>query len=185
MSLLRVRAAVCRARCTAPSTASSTVPYAVAAPYTTAAPAAPVAPARAQALAAVEAVTEADSAQPAAADPLPASRSKALKTAARAAKTTPFTPATMPQMPQSPPLYHVARSATRNLPVYTDFKRGGNLHLTTVRKTSGNLHALRDELRAWLAKKEEDVYINPLTGHIVVKGHHKSKVMAFLEDRGM
>ncbi|KAJ4982614.1 mitochondrial large ribosomal subunit l49, partial [Stagonosporopsis vannaccii] len=145
---------------------------------------------RAAALAAVEAVTESDSAQPGAQDPLrPAhaapSKSHALKTAARAAKTVPFTPATQPQMPQAPPRYHVARSANKNLPVYTDYKRGGNLHLTTVRKVTGDLHALRDELRTWLAKKDDDVKVNTLTQHVVVKGHHKDTIAEFLRGRGM
>lgn len=157
--------------------------------YTTA-PATATPPSRAADLAAVEAVTESDSAQPGAEDPLrPAhaapSRSKSLKSAARTAKTVPFTPATEPQMPLSPPRYHVARSASKNLPVYTDYKRGGNLHLTTVRKVTGDLQALRDELRTWLSKKDEDVKINPLTQHVVVKGHHKEKIADFLRGRGM
>lgn len=146
--------------------------------------------ARAADLAAVEAVTESDSAQPGAEDPLrPAhsapSKSKNLKTASRTAKTVPFTPATQPQIPHSPPRYHVARSANKNLPIYTDYKRGGNLHLTTVRKITGDLHALRTELRDYLAKKDEDVKINQLTGHVVVKGHHTGKIAEFLKARGM
>lgn len=143
---------------------------------------------RAADLAAVEAVTESDSAQPAAADPLRPShpsKSKNLKTASRTAKTVPFTPATQPQIPLSPPQYHVARSANKNLPIYTDYKRGGNLHLTTVRKVTGDLHALRDELKTWLAKKDEDVKVNTLTGHVVVKGHHTGKIAEFLKGRGM
>ena len=145
---------------------------------------------RAADLAAVEAVTESDSAQPGAEDPLrPAhsspSKSKNLKTASRTARTVPFAPATQPQMPLSPPTYHVARSASKNLPIYTDYKRGGNLRLTTVRKITGDLHALREELRAWLAKKDDDVKVNPLTQHVVVKGHHKDRIAEFLTGRGM
>lgn len=158
--------------------------------YSTASPSSTASSARAADLAAVEAVTESDSAQPGAPDPLrpahgnPPSKSKILKDAAKARKTVPFTPATEPSMPSSPPAYHVSRSANKNLPVYTDYKRGGNLHLTTVRKITGDLQALRDELRSWLAKKEEDVKINPLTQHVIVKGHHKEKVEAFLRGRG-
>lgn len=145
---------------------------------------------RAADLAAVEAVTESDSAQPGAPDPLrPAhtspSASKVLKTASRTAKTVPFVPATEPQVPLSPPRYHVSRSKTKNLPVYTDYKRGGNLHLTTVRKVTGELAALRDELRTWLSKKDEEVKVNALTGHVIVKGHHKNEVEEFLKKRGM
>ncbi|KAF1362311.1 hypothetical protein EJ07DRAFT_9697, partial [Lizonia empirigonia] len=81
--------------------------------------------------------------------------------------------------------YHVARSAFKNLPIYSDYKRGGNLHLTTVRKITGDLHALRDELRAWLAKKDGDVSVNALTGHVVVKGRHTAQIAEFLKARGM
>jgi large subunit ribosomal protein L49 len=83
-----------------------------------------------------------------------------------------------------PPKYHVSRSANKNLPIYTDYKRGGNLHLTTIRKITGDLSALRDELRVYLNKKNEDVKINPLTQHVVVKGHHSGLVKSFLEQRG-
>ncbi|KAL5415316.1 hypothetical protein PMIN06_004337 [Paraphaeosphaeria minitans] len=84
-----------------------------------------------------------------------------------------------------PPKYHVARSSSKNLPIYTDFKRGGNLHLTTVRKITGDLSALRDELRVFLNKKNEDVKINSLTSHVIVKGHHVPQITEFLKARGM
>jgi large subunit ribosomal protein L49 len=84
-----------------------------------------------------------------------------------------------------PPKYHVSRSASKNLPIYTDYKRGGNLHLTTVRKITGDLSALRDELRVYLNKKNEDVKINTLTQHVQIKGHVRGEVMKFLEARGM
>jgi large subunit ribosomal protein L49 len=54
-----------------------------------------------------------------------------------------------------------------------------------VRKITGDLIALRDELRGFLAKPDEEVTINSLTGHVVVKGHHQEKVKEFLEQRGM
>ncbi|KAF9701832.1 hypothetical protein EKO04_000827 [Ascochyta lentis] len=175
--------------CTAPRPAT----HRAALRYTTAAPAStqthPPSASRAADLAAIEAITESDSAQPAAADPFRPShpsKSKTLKTAARTAKTVPFTPATQPQMPLSPPPYHVERSHQKNLPIYTDYKRGGNLHTTTVRKVTGDPHALRDDLQAWLAKKkDEDVKVNALTGHVVVKGHHKAEIAEFLQGRGM
>jgi large subunit ribosomal protein L49 len=95
------------------------------------------------------------------------------------------TPPPSASIPLSPPRYHVSRSASKNLPIYTDYKRGGNLHLTTVRKITGDLSALRDELRVYLNKKNEDVKINDLTKHVVVKGHCKPEVQRFLEARGM
>ncbi|KAH5106516.1 hypothetical protein HBH71_195270 [Parastagonospora nodorum] len=83
-----------------------------------------------------------------------------------------------------PPRYHVRRTKNNNLPIYTDYKRGGNLHLTTIRKITGDLSQLRDELRVYLNKKEEDAKINTLTQHVIVKGHHPVMVKTFLEQRG-
>ncbi|KAJ4344982.1 54S ribosomal protein img2, mitochondrial, partial [Ascochyta clinopodiicola] len=74
---------------------------------------------------------------------------------------------------------------SNNLPIYTDYKRGGNLLLTTVRKVTGDLQALRDELRVWLGKKDQEVTINDLTKHVVVKGHHTERIAEFLKGRGM
>lgn len=162
--------------------------------YNSAVPAAAPTSQRAADLAAVEAVTESDSAQPGASDPLrpshvAPSKSKTLKANASQkiadkANTVPFTPATQPQIPLTPPLYHVARSKSKNLPVYTDYKRGGNLHLTTVRKITGDLQPLRDELQSWLQRKDADVTINALTRTVVVKGHFKPEIEDFLKARG-
>lgn len=57
--------------------------------------------------------------------------------------------------------------------------------MTTVRKITGDLSALRDELRVFLNKKNEDVKINTLTGHVIVKGHHNVEIAEFLKARGM
>jgi large subunit ribosomal protein L49 len=54
-----------------------------------------------------------------------------------------------------------------------------------VRKITGDAIALRDELRAYLNTKDEDVKINSVTGHVVVKGHCVETVKEFLEQRGM
>ncbi|KAF2869032.1 mitochondrial large subunit ribosomal protein-domain-containing protein [Massariosphaeria phaeospora] len=90
-----------------------------------------------------------------------------------------------PQIELPPPKYHIARTASKNLPIYTDYKRGGNLHLTTVRKITGDMAALRDELRVFLNKKDEDVKVNTLTAHVIVKGHHHVDIAEFLKSRGM
>ena len=147
-------------------------------------------PARAADLAAAEAATDADSAQSPASHPiLPSKRpqsdspkktatanrtsttkaSNPFAASSKAAKFPKSSAPTLPQIKLPPPKYHVARSSSKNLPIYTDFKRGGNLHLTTIRKITGDLTALRDELRVFLNKKNEDVKINSLTQHVVVK----------------
>jgi large subunit ribosomal protein L49 len=157
-------------------------------------------PQRAADLAAAEAITESDSAQPPQSQSQSQSQSPTAQVSASASTSTSstststptptptpasaaYTPPTLAPLP--PPRYHVARSASKNLPVYTDYKRGGNLHLTTVRKITGDSTALRDELRELLRKQDKDVSVNPLNGHVVVKGHHSAKIAEFLKERGM
>ncbi|RAR07227.1 structural constituent of ribosome [Stemphylium lycopersici] len=89
-----------------------------------------------------------------------------------------------PKITLPPPKYHVSRSATNNLPIYTDYKRGGNLHQTTIRRITGDASALRDELRVFLNRKNEDVKVNSLTNQVVIKGHFKGEIDAFLKERG-
>lgn len=130
-------------------------------------PKAPQAAARAADLAETEAVTEADSAQPAAAKPvLPSDHTKA--SPSRPSKKTDGVPQ-LPELNLPPPKYLVGRSANKNWPIYTDYKRGGNLHITTIRKITGDLTALRDELRIFLNKKNNEVHINDLTKQVIVK----------------
>ncbi|KAF2174684.1 hypothetical protein K469DRAFT_705238 [Zopfia rhizophila CBS 207.26] len=143
---------------------------------------------RAADLAATEALIEADSAQPPVSKPVPSSKSP--RSTKHVKKSKPAKSATMtPKLPKdpklpAPPAYHVARSHNNNYPVYTDYKRGGNLHLTTVRKVTGNLAALRAELRTLLEKDKYEVKINDLTKHVIVKGHHAPQIMDYLKLRG-
>ncbi len=80
------------------------------------------------------------------------------------------------------PLYHVARTSSGNLPVYSDSKRGGNLHQTIIRKISGDAGVLRDEIRDLLqrmasagkktpalSKIKKDVVLNSVNNHVIVK----------------
>jgi len=155
---------------------------------------------RAADLAAAESLTEGDSAQPPDQKPtLPSKHPRADNKPTQADALDNLTNTTTkpkrnqadkPEHPHAselilpPPTYHVTRSGNNFLPVYTDFKRGGNLHLTAVRKITGDLAALRDELRDLLGKKDEDVTINPLTRQVLIKGHHKKQVQEFLIARG-
>jgi large subunit ribosomal protein L49 len=92
-------------------------------------------------------------------------KSRPLKTYIPPLSQTPMTIA----ISLPPPKYHVSKSHSQNYPVYSEFKRGGNLHLTTVRRITGDLSALRDELRVFLNKKDGEVKINQLTSHVIVK----------------
>ncbi|KAI8939516.1 hypothetical protein NX059_003286 [Plenodomus lindquistii] len=155
---------------------------------------------RAADLAAAEAVTESDSAQPPEPKPpLPSTHSDSPKNPSNAAPPT--SPARTPSEPGSsttktvsgmppgsplpPPRYRISRTKSGRLPVYTDYKRGGNLHLTTIRKITGDVLALRDELRNALRKKDEHVYVNTLTQQVIVHGHLLEEVEDFLKERGM
>lgn len=139
---------------------------------------------RAADLAAAESLTEGDSAQPPQQKPvLPSKHPRADNKPRNSKKPKASSQALNLSLP--PPKYAVSRSVNKNLPIYTDYKRGGNLHLTTVRKITGDVSALRDELRVFLNKKNEDVKINSVTQHVVVKGHHTSEIAEFLKARGM
>ncbi|SMR63829.1 unnamed protein product [Zymoseptoria tritici ST99CH_3D1] len=77
--------------------------------------------------------------------------------------------------------YFVSRSANNELPIYTLRKRGGNLKMTRIKKIDGDRHILRDELKSLL--KNSDCVVNSVTGHIMIKGHHKPQVEKFLRER--
>ncbi|KAL9125545.1 MAG: hypothetical protein Q9217_005268, partial [Psora testacea] len=86
---------------------------------------------------------------------------------------------------ERPPLlpYHVRRTASQELPIYHLSKRGGNLHQTRIRKVEGDRTALRDELQKVLNLQKENVLVNQVTGHVVLKGWYKEEVKKFLEER--
>lgn len=71
--------------------------------------------------------------------------------------------------------------------MYTDYKRGGNLELTIVRKVDGDLEALREGLRGVLVRvvglDPGRVMINGLARQVVVKGLVKGVVERFLRER--
>ena len=107
--------------------------------------------------------------------------------------------------------YHVERTPSSNLPIYTVAKAGGTKHLTLIRKVSGDLMALKNDLTAALpplrsnrevgqlspsairraelnarkSKSSDPVTINSTTGHVIVKGWRKEEIGKFLKDRGM
>ena len=73
-----------------------------------------------------------------------------------------------------PPLaYHVHRTASRQLPIYHLAKRGGNLHQTRIRKIDGNLMELKKDLRQALGLTEEQIAVNQLTRHIIIKVRYR------------
>ncbi|KAK5657532.1 hypothetical protein OQA88_3105 [Cercophora sp. LCS_1] len=99
--------------------------------------------------------------------------------AATAAQTTP--PAAKPRA-KGP--YIVSRTPSLQFPVYHLAKSGGNRKLTVLKKVEGDKRTLSRILAKDLGLKEEDVRVKVPTGHIEVKGHHKGRVEAWLEEQG-
>lgn len=76
--------------------------------------------------------------------------------------------------------YHVDRTRSGNLPVYTDYNNAGGVW-TEIRRISGNVSALRDDLKAYLDLPKKDIWIQDTSKHIVIKGNRCSGVRKFLE----
>ncbi|KAL8971122.1 MAG: hypothetical protein Q9197_003444 [Variospora fuerteventurae] len=82
-----------------------------------------------------------------------------------------------PIKPDPPPVpdiseplpYHIHRTPSLQLPVYHLAKRGGNLLLTRLRKIDGDIMKLKLELQQALGLKQEEISINQLTRHIIIK----------------
>ena len=54
---------------------------------------------------------------------------------------------------------------------------------TRIKKIDGDAQVLRDALVTALRIKESMAVVNPVTGHVVLKGHWKPKVEGFLAAR--
>ncbi|KAF2399998.1 hypothetical protein EJ06DRAFT_582581 [Trichodelitschia bisporula] len=83
--------------------------------------------------------------------------------------------------------YFVGRSPSRQLPVYTDLKSGGTRKETRIRKITGDIRALRDDLADYLKTqkvRDADCVISSINQQIVVKGHLKLQISRFLEEKG-
>ena len=79
--------------------------------------------------------------------------------------------------------YFVTRTPSQQLPIYLEKKRGGNLLRTKLRKIDGDKEVLRQALEEELVLSPKDCAINPITGHIVMKGWHKPQIEAYLKAR--
>ncbi|KAI9861502.1 MAG: hypothetical protein M1824_002394 [Vezdaea acicularis] len=79
--------------------------------------------------------------------------------------------------------YFVSRSKSGNLPVYLQAKRGGNLRQTKIQKIEGDVSILQKQLIEALALSKDQVTINYLTKHIIIKGWKRQEVMDFLGSR--
>ncbi|KAK1767377.1 mitochondrial large subunit ribosomal protein-domain-containing protein [Phialemonium atrogriseum] len=96
--------------------------------------------------------------------------------AAAATTTTTTAPVSRP--------YFVSRTPSKNLPVYQDAKRGGNLKMTYLKKVEGDAQALKQNLAEQLSLRPDQIRLNPVTGHIQISGHFKDKVATYLTEQG-
>ncbi|KAL7268777.1 54S ribosomal protein img2, mitochondrial [Rhizina undulata] len=113
-----------------------------------------------------------------------ATRTPSGRVAYRTFSQTTFTGSDATTQTQQEPLpYFVHRTQTKNLPIYEGSKRGGNLRQTTVRKIEGKIVVLSKQLREVLQLKPEEIRINHLTMHIIIKGHRKREVERFLKEK--
>lgn len=77
--------------------------------------------------------------------------------------------------------YYVERSATGNLPVYSDTKGGGNKPVTEIRKVQGDVIALRNDLQAALPFIPRDNWKVLLQSRkIIIKGDAVKQVKTVL-----
>ncbi|GAM83242.1 hypothetical protein ANO11243_012280 [Dothideomycetidae sp. 11243] len=90
----------------------------------------------------------------------------------------------IPASQQSPNLpYYVTRTPSNELPVYNLAKAGGNKPLTRIRKIDGDIEALREALQHHFQLKRDECTVNHLTRQVLVKGHVRREIEAFLKAR--
>jgi large subunit ribosomal protein L49 len=80
----------------------------------------------------------------------------------------------------------VSRTPTNNLPIYSDIKAGKTLKQTRIRKITGDVQALKNEIIKVLEldPEREKAEVNTLTGHILIKGWHTRRLQKFLTEKG-
>ena len=76
--------------------------------------------------------------------------------------------------------FQVDRTHKNNLPVYTNYKRGGNQKRTVIRNLTGDITAFKEELSKVVSNSE----ISEKMGRIEVNGLHTAKVKLWLTRLG-
>ncbi|KAM7203170.1 Mitochondrial large subunit ribosomal protein (Img2) domain containing protein [Naviculisporaceae sp. PSN 640] len=86
--------------------------------------------------------------------------------------------------PRGPAPFVISRTASQNLPVYLECKRGGNKKLTLIRKLEGD----RTVLAQWLAEdfglEKKKVRVKAPTNHVELEGEYVEDVKKWLLARG-
>lgn len=80
--------------------------------------------------------------------------------------------------------YFVGRSATGNLPVYSDFKAGGNKLVTEIRKIQGDIIQLRNDMQTALPNIPKDSWkVVMQSKKIIIKGDVVQEVKEVLSEK--
>lgn len=90
-----------------------------------------------------------------------------LQTIAEKLKVTEATPLARESLKTLP--YYIYRTASEQLPVYQITKRGNARGSTRIRKITGNVTQLKNDIQQSLRLKKTDVKVNSLTTHIIIK----------------
>ncbi|PRT53295.1 54S ribosomal protein IMG2, mitochondrial [Wickerhamiella sorbophila] len=80
---------------------------------------------------------------------------------------------------QEPVWYSIERTRAGNLPVYTDYNNAGGVW-TEIRKISGNVSALRNDIKKQLDLPKKDIWIQDASKRIIIKGNHSQAVKQLL-----
>lgn len=98
------------------------------------------------------------------------------------------------QRSTSPFPFLISRTPSQNLPVYETAKNGGNRHITSIRKISGDIEELATAVRDALSlpqyivdvkgRKKETVAINWTTKQVVIRGWRGAEVKKWAELSG-
>lgn len=78
-----------------------------------------------------------------------------------------------------PVWYSIERTRAGNLPVYTDYNNAGGVW-TEIRKISGNVGALRNDIKKQLDLPKKDIWIQDASKRIIIKGNHSQAIKQLL-----
>ncbi|KAG6015474.1 hypothetical protein E4U43_005253 [Claviceps pusilla] len=92
-------------------------------------------------------------------------------------------PTKTPQELASSP-YLVRRTPSAQLPVYKQFKSGGNRALVLIKKVEGDRKRLLQDMLEALGLSQDSIRINPTTQHLEIKGDYHEKATSWLLARG-
>ncbi|KAK7966667.1 mitochondrial 54S ribosomal protein mL49 [Apiospora aurea] len=91
--------------------------------------------------------------------------------------------ATQPAQPVPNLPYFVGRTHLNSLAVYHR-QTQGTRYTTILKKGEGNLQALKQDIAQALDVPGREVKVGSVTGHILIKGHKRDQVVAFLQSLG-